>query len=395
MLSFLGNVLFKATGDEIGKFLSLCKQNRVTIKDFQKNNAVCSGYIAPWEYKKASRLAKSVGVRLKVVKKNGILFLTNRYKKRTGLFISAVLAVAILIFLQNFVWAIDVYGNNEVSSSHILHTAKEQGLKIGLFLPTTDLEQIKLRMLRQLPSLSFLSLNRIGSRIEIELAEEDPKPYIIPNDTPCNIVALKTAQIISSEVYAGQKMFKEGDSVFKGDLLVSGIVESADGKTTYHHALAKVMAKTKFEKEFSISLNQIEKLYSGKEKTRYRFDVLGKKLPLFLAFPLKEKYESEKTLSPVKLFNITLPFGIEKEVLSFYKESPITFTEDEALELLKKNVALYEKEELKNAKILSREISAKSENGLLFLTVEYQCEEDICLKKPIETDLNPEIPVNP
>ena len=395
MLKWIGAVSFQAEGDETGRFLSLCRSSGLTIRQFRKTGSICQGYLSPREYKKASILGKSVGVRLRIQQKIGVPFLIYRYRKRLGLFIGAATAVGILLFLQCFVWAIDVSGNEQITNTHILAAAEKYGLKKGLFLPKADLEQIELNMLSDLPSLSFLSLNRIGSRVEIELSEESPKPFIVPGDDPCNIVASKTAQIVKTEVYAGQKMIHLGDVVYEGDLLVSGVVESADGKTTYHHASAKIMAQTNFTKEFTIALNQEEKSYNGKEKKRCRIDICGKKLPLFLATSIKMPYDSKKEMNVLRFFGIPLPIGIETETLSFYEVQPIRFTEEQALELIQKNIEIYEQEELKDAEILSKEVSASLDGDLFRTEVHYQCLEDIAIPQKIEAKVDPSMPRNP
>ncbi len=383
---FLNTVFFEATGDEPGKFLSLCKKNNINIKDFQKNIKVSYGCVLAKEYKKASKLAKAAGMRLKIVKKHGIYFRMKKYKKRKGIIVTGVAAILLLIFLQNFVWVIEINGNEGVTNSQILSAAYRNGLKTGTFLLNKNLEKIKLSMLKDLPSLSFISLNRIGSRIEIEVAEETPKPYIISNNTPCNIIASKTARIISSEIYAGQKMFKDGETVYKGDLLVSGIVETDDGKTTYHHALAKIEGETTFEKVFSVLLNQTEKIYNGKEKTRYKIVLFGKKIPLYLRGYKDEKYDTSSSF---------MPFGIEKETLHFYDEKTIEFSEQQALKIIEENISIYEKENLKDAPVISREISAATENGSLICKIDYRCIEDIVSTVEIKTDLDFTLPPNP
>ncbi len=383
---FFNTVLFKVYGDETGKFLSLCKKNNVNIRNFNKNTKETFGLVSAKEYKKASNFAKKSGIRLKIIKKFGIGFKMRKYRRRNGFIIAGAVAVFLLVFLQNFVWTIEINGNENVSDFQILSAAHGNGLKTGTFLPTQNLEKIKLSMLKELPSLSFLSLNKMGSRIEIEVAEEVPKPQIIHKNIPCNIVALKTARIISSEIYAGQKMFKDGDTVFKGDLLVSGIVETADGKSTYHHSLAKIRGETKFEKEFSLPLKQTEKIYSDKTKTRYKIVIFGKKFPLFLKNSYSKKYDVIKT---------PLPFGIEKETLIFYDENTVNFSEKEALTLIEKNITDYEKENLKGSEIISREISARTENNTLFCKIDYRCIEDIVSYKELETDLDFTLPTNP
>jgi len=375
-------VFFKATGDETGKFLSLCKSNNITVKNFSSH----TGYIPVKEYKPAAKLAKRVGVRLRIIKKQGIYFKIRRYKGRKGFVISGVVTVLLLIFLQNFVWTIEINGNEAVTDSQILGSARQHGLKIGTFLPTENLEKIRLSMSGDLPSLSFISLNKLGSRIEIEVAEEVPKPYILDNNTPYNIVAAKTAKIISSEIYSGQKMFKDGDTVSKGDLLVSGIIETDDQKALYRHSLAKIKGETIFEKEFSIPLNQTEKIYSGERKNRYKIVLFGRKIPLFF----KNKYNRKFDIA-----SSSKPFGIEKETLIFYDETPITFSEKEALALIEKSIGNYEKEDLQDAEIISRETSAFVRDNILVCKINYHCIEDIVSFVKINTNLNFSLPPNP
>lgn len=395
MLKWFGTVFFRAQGDEVGRFLSLCRSNGVNVNRFFKTGGICRGALSPRDYRRASTFAKSVGVRLRIEKKIGLPFLIYRYRKRLGLFIGAAAAVGILLFLQCFVWAIDVSGNEQITDAHILATAEKYGLKKGLFLPNADLEKIEMDMLGDLPTLSFLSLNRIGSRVEIELSEESPKPIIVSGDEPCNIVSSKTAQIVETEVYVGQKMVNLGDVVYEGDLLVSGVVESPDGKTTYRHASAKILAQTNFVKEFSIALNQEEKIYSGKEKKRYRIDICGKKLPLFIATPIQSPHDSKKEMDTLRLFGIPLPIGLETETISYYEVQPVTFTEEQALELIQKNIEIYEQEELRDAEILSKEMSASLDGDIFRVEIHYQCLEDIAVAQKIEADLDPTIPRNP
>ena len=97
MLKWIGTVLFQAEGDELGRFLSLCRSGGLNVKQFEKNGSTCRGYLSPREYKQASSLGKSVGVRLRIEKKIGIPFLLYRYRKRLGLFIVAAAAVAIVL----------------------------------------------------------------------------------------------------------------------------------------------------------------------------------------------------------------------------------------------------------------------------------------------------------
>ena len=49
------------------------------------------------------------------------------------------LMVVIVLSLSNFVWNIDITGNNTISNKELIETLKQEGLKIGvlknIFLP--------------------------------------------------------------------------------------------------------------------------------------------------------------------------------------------------------------------------------------------------------------------
>ena len=73
----------------------------------------------------------------------------------------------------------------------------------------------------------------------------------------------------------------------------------------------------------------------------------------------------------------------------------MNFTEEQALELIEKNIEIYEQEELKDAEILSKEVSASLDGELFRAEVHYQCLEDIAIAQKIDADVDPTIPRNP
>jgi similar to stage IV sporulation protein len=380
MKKWIGAVEFSASGGEAGRFFSQCRAAGLQIRQFCKNGDCLNGWILPKQYRKAAKIARKNGVRLRITQKRGLRFFIHRYRWRIGMFAGA------LIFLQYFVWAIDIAGCETVTPQQVLSALERNGLKKGVFLPNTDLTEIKLDTLTDLPQVAFLALNRIGSRIEVEVFEETPQPeqQAVGDDEPCNIIASKTAQIVSVEPYHGQAVVKPGSVVYQGDLLISGVVEGKDGKFSYHHADAKVLAKTSFIEEFSLALKQTEQIPTGISKTRYRIDLCGRKLPLFLATPLHGLWNSQTKLEQASLLGIPLPFGIETEQLTQYEKVPISFTEEEALALLWENAALFEEENLNGGQILSREPSAAVENGTLTLSIHYYALENIAVKQRLD-----------
>lgn len=62
------------------------------------------------------------------------------------------------------------------------------------------------------------------------------------------------------EVYDGQRVRQDGETVKKGDLLVSGVVANSKNKTILRHAEAKVLAEYSQSHEVSVPLTQTLKV---------------------------------------------------------------------------------------------------------------------------------------
>ena len=380
-------VVFTATGQDPAEFLTDTRDAGISIRNFHKKEDTFYGEIFAGRYHKAARIARKNGLRLRVYQRRGLWFRLWRYRRRIGLMLGAVLSLAALLFSQCFLWAIDITPTESVTEQQVRDALESHGIRIGTFLPTADLKNTSLLVRTELPGLAFFALNRVGSRIQVEMEDADPPPErpAVSGDGTCNIVASKTGLIRSIEAYRGQTMICVNQSVHQGDLLVSGVVENADGRTSYQHAAAKIMAETQLEKEFSIDLHQKLVEETGETSVRYRLDLFGKKLPLFLAFPAfqpKEPYQSYFSFFSPKLGSVTLPIGIEREELHFTNTKTVDFSEEEALTLLEEEALRFE-EELE-AEILSRSPSADSDGQKMTLTITYTLLEDIALEKPFE-----------
>ena len=383
----INSILFRAEDGDIAGFLTLISENGLTVQKFCKSDGHCFGYLPPDEYRTAARLARSVGVRLQILEKNGVSFALRRYRRRLGLFVWPVVFSLALLFSQNFLWAVDVTGCEALSEEVIRTEAEGYGLHTGLYLPKADLADIAVKLRKDFPQVASLALNRVGSRVEIALTEAETAPGILPDD-PCSIFAAHTGKLVSLSVAAGQAVVSPGQTVAEGQLLISGVGETADGKTFFSHASGEVMAEALIDEEFSLALNQTEQVFTGEETVRYSLDLFGRRVPLYLPDKIKERfapphgqYETLSTLEPLTLSGIELPLGLVTETRRFYTEEEKTFTEEEALALLQKAAVQFEADEL--PEILTKEESALTENGVMTLRVRWTCLCDIGEKRPV------------
>ncbi len=166
-----------------------------------------------------------------------------------------------------------------LSPELIQSVAAEAGLTIGRFLPTLDTGEVAARIREEIPGVAICAVNKVGARVEINIHEMHNPPVVLPTD-PCDVVAAETGRILYMEVYDGQERVKVGETVGKGQQIVTGVTESADGKLRYVHASASVIADAYFSHTFTLHLSQTERVYSGDEEKRYALDLFGTDPPL-------------------------------------------------------------------------------------------------------------------
>ena len=93
-------------------------------------------------------------------------------------------------------------------------------------------------------------------------------PKLIDTSTPCNIVASKDGIIHQPIVMEGELVVEVGDTVRKGQLLVSGIIEHQDTQIVrYVHARANIWARTWYEGKGQADFSSVLKTRTGRKIT--------------------------------------------------------------------------------------------------------------------------------
>ena len=188
-------------------------------------------------------------------------------------------------------------------------------------------------MLLELDKIAWCSLNVEGSRLTINVTEtkeeKDKKGY-------SNIKAGADGIIERIDIVSGTSVVKIGDAVKKGDLLVSGIVETAND-TRFTYSKGKVTAKTQREIVLKEKYVQKLKVPTGRVKNKLAVDFFGFKIPFYLGKE-KERYISSVKVYNCELFDQKLPIRFYKKRFEFYKEKEIRYDFDRLCILLEKEL---------------------------------------------------------
>ena len=378
-----GYVNFRCIGGFQSEFVNDLILNGIKVWGLKKDGEHLYASVFATDYKTTANIAKRHHVKIRLHKKRGTIFTINKRKNRFGIAIGLLAFCFFLTFMSNYIWDIEIIGNENVSSREILLTARDLGIRRGTFGPGLDLRTIEQKTLLLIDDLSWVGINRHGSKITIDVRERIVEPDIVADDRPCNIIATKTGQILYTEVYSGQLIVPIGSSVLKGNIIVSGILEDEEGNTSYVHADAKIIAEYEEQMKFSIPFKQTEDILTGEVKKRNYITILGLDLPLFISTPIKYKYDYSEEVTKLKLFGVNLPISIRKTRYERIEERHFAYNKDQAHNALLQQISLYEESILSDVEILEKNIEEESTDDNYEITVDYFLKGNIAKKEEI------------
>ena len=240
-----------------------------------------------------------------------------------------ILAFFFSFFLQRYIWSVNVAGEDPEINRQIARVLQEAGICFGSPARSIDSQEVKLEMIRKIPELSWLTVNRRGGRLTVLYLlrdRENETEAVLPN----HLVAARDAVITELIVLEGMRMVTLGDTVRKGQLLVSGLED-------YGLVLKGVRAEGEIYGDTWRSGSVIspavrsEKRYTGREWTEYILIFGRKRINLFGnsgIYPATcDKIISEKILT---LPNVDFALRLQMITLREYTLQEIPLSPDAA-----------------------------------------------------------------
>jgi similar to stage IV sporulation protein len=267
-------------------------------------------------FKAIRPIVRKTKCRVKILAKKGIPFIMHRYRKRKTFMIGVLLFFALLWYMTSFIWVIEIVGNKDIVKEEILKYLEQCGFKVGSFKIGLDTDSIENEMMLRMDRLSWIGIEIKGTKAFIEIKERILPPKILEKHIPCNIIAAKDGVIKSMVVKSGYPVVKEGDTVEKGQLLVSGVTDSKVEGIRYTHSIASIRARTWYEKSKQIGLIREKKIKTNRKTTKYTLKIMNNKINLFvnssIPYTNYDKITHRKEVSLGK--NYILPIVLESNI---------------------------------------------------------------------------------
>ena len=215
------------------------------------------------------------GVEFTVIKRFGAPEFLRKYGRRWGLIAGAVLLIAAIFIADDFVWRIDVVGNERIPDSAVTDQLDALGFRLGTRYKSVDFDKLHNRFLLASPDIAWIAVNMKGSVARVEVREYMAGGGDEPQDA-ANIVADCDGVITQVSAICGSPQVKIGDEVKKGQLLISGMVEydGAGGKIV--RARGEVFAEIERTIAVSVPLVSTETVKTGVAGTDFGIKIFSK-----------------------------------------------------------------------------------------------------------------------
>ena len=377
----LGTVRLKLYGDYCERLINILAANSISFFNLKKKSDCFEITIRKDDLLKIKSLRKNTAVKIRIKSKSGIPFIIRRYRHRFGIVAGMIIFLVILNFMSTRLWLIKINGNICVPNEEIIQTIEMLGVDEGASMKKIDVDVLKQKLISTRNDVAWASLNKQGSVLEVNITEVNGKIEPIKE---CNLVAGFDGVIRHIDVQSGTIVVKVGDTVTKGQLLVSGAVDFGNGNS-FTQAKGKISAYVKAAEKEKIGLYYDSFSYNGKDSKRYVLEFIGIKVPLYLG-KVRGDYDLTYSSDDLYMFGGKLPIKLTEfryKGKNMFKEE---LNEKTAKNLLKEQIQKRYLSENKEIINISNENIVKVDDGYQY-TALVDFVTDIAVNSPINYEV--------
>lgn len=303
------SVRVKITGKNVNNYLKRLIANKMDLIDLKYNShneAVVT--IKYSDYLKLKTIRSIYDV--KITNTYGKLRIRNKLKRSYILLSSIILGIALIIFLSNIIFSIEVIHTNKSVIELVGNELNKNGLKKYTFKKKyKDIKKIEDKILNDnKDKLEWISIEIVGTKYVVRIEERK-----IKNENNDNIyqdiVASKSGVIKKIIALSGEKKYEIDNFVSKGDTIIKGAITKPNNEVILTHASGLVYAEVWYQISVEYPYQYKEEILTGNKKNIYYLKFINKRLELFNF----KKYKNFQKEPKILLYNSILPISLVKE----------------------------------------------------------------------------------
>lgn len=376
----IGYIRISIEGYYIERFINICRNDKIAIWNLKRDkNVKLELNIGIKDLRKIKKIARQTKCKVKILRKKGLPFIFNRYKKRKIFFVFLLLIVILLSISSNFIWNIQIIEEDNKKLENIQNDISDCGLTIGKLKAQINTKEIinKVRLKRD--DIAWMGIELKGTNAIIKIVKSTSKPEIIDETDYCNIVSDKQGVITKINAQNGTIAVKVGDTVNIGTPLINGWMEGKYTGIRYVHAKGEIEAKVWHTKSKKINYQTTERKETGNIENKYKIKINNFEINLSKRLSKFQIYDTIDAENKFKIFsNFYLPISLIKITNKEIKEEQKKYTIEEA-----KNIGIQQlQEELDNEiqdkeKIVNKIINTYEKEDGIEVNVTYEVLESI------------------
>ena len=128
----LGYVRIEVEGYYIERFINICTNRKILIWNLKREKGVKLYLnISIKDFKNLTQIAIKTKCKIRILRKKGIPFLLNRYKKRKIFAIFLIIILFMIVVSSNYIWNIEVSVEDNLIVENILEDLNDLGISKG------------------------------------------------------------------------------------------------------------------------------------------------------------------------------------------------------------------------------------------------------------------------
>ena len=354
-----GYVKIRIQGYSPERFLNLCRYHHILIWGLRPKDNAYEMYLTLDGFRKLRPIIRKTHTRVALLERCGLPFFIRKHRKRKAFLTGALICIGLLFFYSSYIWDIHFEGNDKWTDQTLLEFLETKEVSPGMPKSRVDCSQIVKDIRARYDDIVWVSASMDGSRLRIQIKEnedtfQEEEKSRDPSGEPessQNGNASQDGVITSIITRSGVPMVHVGDSVKKGDLLVSGRMEVLNDAAEvigyqYQQSDADIFADTQMAYKDQIPLTYQKKTYDPYEQRRLWYIRLG---PFRISagtlshdFPKWEKYTEEYQLRLGENFYLPVDYGMI--CIKSYQTKEKKYSKQKLQEILTKNFTQFSKE---------------------------------------------------
>ncbi|MDO5545231.1 MAG: sporulation protein YqfD [Eubacteriales bacterium] len=240
---------------------------------------ICTFSIRRRDYARLAALCKKKGQSLAIVRKRGLYYALANLRRRKMLILGLGILMLSAFFLPTRILFVRVEGNEKIPAKEIISAAEESGIYFGASRRQVRSEKVKNALLDAVPQLQWAGVNTSGCTAVISVRERAVSYSAQKTREVSSIVADRDGYILSCVVTQGSARIQPGQTVRKGQTLISGYTECGISIQATQ-AKGEVIAQTSRELTVLSPVNCLKRTVASGSLKRISL-LLGKKRIFF------------------------------------------------------------------------------------------------------------------